>query len=290
MSNIFSMVTVQRSNTYTNYALESFFKNTELNENDEFFLIDNDGCELEQYSSYKKIQIIKNKFPLSIARNINQIIDKALKYKKNLVFLNNDIIFTKNWFHPLQSNSKDISIPVNNQIFPYKSDCENLKLDVTMNLKDFNENYLLLNNIVEKHKKKFKLNLKFQALLMPFFCFKVPNHILNEVGYFDTSFVHGAEDVDYRIRSVIKGYDVNFLLDSYLLHFHGKSSWDGGETISEVRERDKKYTEAFLKKWGSEMTKIFILRKNFFEILEEKGLNEIYKKRKFSELIKRLLK
>ena len=38
------------------------------------------------------------------------------------------------------------------------------------------------------------------------------------------------------------------------------------------------------------MTKIFILRKNFFEILEEKGLNEIYKKRKFSELIKRLLK
>ena len=38
------------------------------------------------------------------------------------------------------------------------------------------------------------------------------------------------------------------------------------------------------------MTKIFILRKNFFEILEEKDLNEIYKKRKFSELIKRLLK
>ena len=93
MSNIFSMVTIQRSNMYTNYALESFFKNTELKENDEFFLIDNDGCELEQYSSYKKIQIIKNKFPLSIARNINQIIDKALKYKKNLVFLNNETNF-----------------------------------------------------------------------------------------------------------------------------------------------------------------------------------------------------
>ena len=290
MSNIFSMVTIKRSNAYTNYALESFFKNTELNENDEFFLIDNDGCELEKYSSYKKIQIIKNKFPLSIARNINQIIDKALKYKKNLVFLNNDIIFTKNWFNPLQENSNDISIPVNNQIFTYQSDCGNLKLNVTMNLKDFNKNDSLLNSIVEKHKKKFKPNLKLQALLMPFFCFKVPYHILNEVGHFDTSFVHGAEDVDYRIRSAIKGYDVNFLLDSYLLHFHGKSSWDGGETASEIRERDRKYTEAFLKKWGNEMTKIFILRKSFFGIFEEKGLNELYKKGKFSELIKRLLK
>ena len=55
-----------------------------------------------------------------------------------------------------------------------------------------------------------------------------------------------------------------------LLHFHGKSSWDGGETISEVRERDKKYTEVFLKKWGSEITKIFILRK----ILSPMGTTE----------------
>ena len=284
------MVTVKRSNSYTSYALESFFNNTELNDSDEFFLIDNDGCKLEKYSSYKKIKIIKNELPMSIAQNINQIMNKAIQSKKNLVFLNNDIIFTKNWFKALELNSKDVSIPVNNQIFPYQSDCKNLKLKITMSLKDFNENYLLLDEIIKKHKKKFKLHQKFQSLLMPFFCFKIPYEILNEVGYFDTKFVHGAEDVDYRIRCVKKGYDVNFLLDSYLLHFHGKSSWDGGETISEVRERDKKYTEVFLKKWGSEMTKIFILRKNFFEILEEKGLNEIYKKRKFSELIKRLLK
>ena len=290
MSNLFAMVTVKRSHCYTSYAIESFFKNTDLNDSDEFLLIDNDGNELDKFSNYKKIEIKENKFPLSIASNINQAIDRATKGKKNLIFLNNDIIFTKNWFQPLQLNSKDISIPVNNQFFPYYSDCKKLKLEPTMNLKDFNNNYLLLDEIVEKHKKKFKPNLKFQALLMPFFCFKIPYEILNEVGYFDTIFVHGAEDVDYRIRSAKKGYDVSFLIDSYLLHFHGKSSWDGGETKSQIEERNKLYTEAFLKKWGKDMTRIFILRKDFSNILHEKGLEEMFKKGRFGELIKQLLK
>ena len=290
MSNIFSMVTVQRSNTYTNYALESFFSSTEINQDDEFLLIDNDGCELRKFSIYKKIKIIKNQFPLSFAENVNQAIGQAIKSKKNLIFLNNDIIFTKNWVKPLQMDSKNISLPVNNQLFPYQSDCGKLKLKPTMNLKDFNENYILLNDIVEKHKKKFKTHKQFQALLMPFFCFKIPYPILNEVGYFDKIFICGAEDVDYRIRCAKKGYDVNFLADSYLLHFHGKSTWDGGETNSQIEKRNKLYTKAFLKKWGKDMTQIFILRKNFSDILHDKNLNSIFKQGRFRELIKQLLK
>jgi len=290
MSNIFSMVTVQRSNTYTNHALKSFFKNTELNENDEFFLIDNDGCELEQYSSYKKIQIIKNKFPMSFARNANQSIDRALEKKKDLIFLNNDIIFTKDWVQPINLNSKSISIPVNNQIFSYVSDCGSLKIKPVMNLKDFNDSHELLNEIVKKHKEKYKLLTKAQSLLMGFFCFKIPHHIMNEVGHFDDVFVHGGEDIDYRIRCAKKGYEVDFILDSYLIHFYGKSSWDGVETKEEIKKRDKKYTEAFLKKWGKEMTQIFILRKDFQNILVEKGLEEILKKGKYGDLIRKLLK
>ena len=206
-----------------------------------------------------------------------------------LIFLNNDLIFTENWTKPLLMNSKNISIPSNNQIFKYQSDCGNLKLKATMNLEDFNENYILLNDIAEKHKKKFKTHKQFQALLMPFFCFKIPYQILNEVGYFDKIFVCGAEDVDYRIRCAKKGYDVNFLPDSYLLHFHGKSTWDGGETNSQIEKRNKLYTEAFLKKWGKEMTKIFISRNDFSEILIEKELAEVFQQKKFSDLIKKLL-
>ena len=95
MSNLFAMVTLKSSHHYTVYAIESFFKNTELHDNDEFLLIDNDGCELDQFSIYKKIKTIKNKSPLSFAENVNQAINKAIKDKKNLIFFNNDIIFTK---------------------------------------------------------------------------------------------------------------------------------------------------------------------------------------------------
>ena len=260
------MVTVKNTNYYTDYALKSFFKNTPINDDDDFFLIDNDGCETSKFSTYGKIKIIKNNHPLNFAENVNQIIDIAIKNKKDLIFLTNDLVFTEDWIKPVLLNSSDISIPSNNQIFQYQSDCGNLKLKVTMDSKDFNENYDLLNDIVKKHKKKFKPNQKFQTLLMPFSCFKIPYNILNQVGYLDASYgTGGGEDIDYRIRCTIKGYDVNFLLDSYLLHFHGRSTW-GIETRKQMEERNKKYTEVFLKKWGHDMTQILILRNNFSNI------------------------
>ena len=283
------MVTVKNTNYYTDYALKSFFKNTPINDDDDFFLIDIDGCETSKFSTYGKIKIIKNNHPLNFAENVNQIIDIAIKNKKDLIFLTNDLVFTEDWIKPVLLNSSDISIPSNNQIFQYQSDCGNLKLKVTMDSKDFNENYDLLNDIVKKHKKKFKPNQKFQTLLMPFSCFKIPYNILNQVGYLDASYgTGGGEDIDYRIRCTIKGYDVNFLLDSYLLHFHGRSTW-GIETRKQMEERNKKYTEVFLKKWGHDMTQILILRNNFSNILSNRGLEDLFKKGKFGELIKSLV-
>ena len=122
------MVTLKSSNFYTGYALESFFKNTVVEADDEFLLINNDYSETDKFSIYNKINIVKNNQPLSFAENINQGISIAIKNKKNLVFLNNDIIFTKNWFNPLKLDSRNISIPASNQLFPYNSDCGNLKL------------------------------------------------------------------------------------------------------------------------------------------------------------------
>ena len=284
------MVTLEKSQNYTSYALQSFFKNTKMDANDEFLLINNDNKSVDEFSSYRNIEIKKNEYPLSFAKNVNQAIDKAIKVKKNLIFLNNDVLFTKNWIEPLELDSEGISIPINNQLFPYESDCEKLKLRPTMNIKDFNDNFLLLDEIVKKHQEKYKNVKKFQALLMPFFCFKIPYKILKEVGFFDTTFVNGAEDVDYRVRCTLKGHDVNFLINSYLLHFHGKSTWDGGETASQMEKRNELYTEAFRKKWGDDMTQIFIVRENFFDILKNKKLNDFFEKKQFSELIKKLLK
>ena len=124
---------------------------------------------------------------------------------------------------------------------------------------------------------------------MPFSCFKIPYKILCDVGHLDTSYgTAGGEDVDYRIRCAIKGYEIYFLIDSYLLHFHGKSTWEI-ETKDQKEKRNKIYREVFLKKWGSDLTQIFILRKDFSNILEEKGLEDLFKKGKFGELIRKIL-
>jgi len=125
--------------------------------------------------------------------------------------------------------------------------------------------------------------------LMPFFCFKIPYKILDAVGYFDESLINGGEDIDYRIRSAKKGYDVNFLLNTFLLHFHGKSTWDGNESPQQMEKRNSAYTEAFLKKWGKELTQIFIIRKDFDKILIEKGLIDLFKQGRFGELIRKFI-
>ena len=65
---------------------------------------------------------------------------------------------------------------------------------------------------------------------------------------------------------------------------------DSGETYNQTEVRNKLYTEAFLKKWGTNMTQILILRKDFSHILVEKRLNDMFKKGKFGELIRQLLK
>ena len=283
------MVTLHESNSYTIEALKSFFDNTILSNEDDFYLIDNDDSIKNQFTKYNKLKVIKNKKKMTFSENVNQAIDFAIKKKKNLIFLSNDIIFTKNWFKPIASENDCISIPSNNQIFQYESDLGILKLKQTMSLNDFNENHNLLNDIVLEHKKKIKSGQKFQTLLMPFFCFKIPWQILKDVGNFDCSFgIGGGEDVDYRIRSELKGYSVNYLTDSYLLHFHGKSTWEI-EKKETTDERNNKYKEIFEKKWGKDLTKIFILRKNFYQILEKSNLIEVYKNNNFSELINKII-
>ena len=53
--------------------------------------------------------------------------------------------------------------------------------------------------------------------------------------------------------------------------------------------RNKLYTEAFIKKWGEGMTRIFIYRKDFISFLKDRGLDNIYNQGKFKELIKKIL-
>ena len=66
------------------------------------------------------------------------------------------------------------------------------------------------------------------------------------------------------------------------------STW-GIETKKQIEERNKKYTEVFSEKWGSDMTQVFILRRDFFNILEKKGIKNLFNEGKFSDLIRKML-
>ena len=96
-------------------------------------------------------------------------------------------------------------------------------------------------------------------LSLPFFCVKVPFQIWSTVGQLDESFGKGgAEDNDYCLRAHEAGFSVEYALESYLLHFSGKSTWDGAETPDETKERDELYLTRFQGKWGEALTALSI--------------------------------
>ena len=49
------------------------------------------------------------------------------------------------------------------------------------------------------------------------------------------------------------------MLNSFLLHFHGNSTWRGAETAEETRARNEKYIAAFRAKWGETITRLVLL-------------------------------
>ena len=95
--------------------------------------------------------------------------------------------------------------------------------------------------------------------MIPFYCFYLPHEVSSIVGLFDEEFGKaGGEDIDYRLRARIKGYETLLISGSYLLHFMGKSSWRGTETENETNERNSKYREYFISKWGKEIADEYI--------------------------------
>ena len=161
---------------------------------------------------------VNNKTPKSWAENFNKGLRVAKKFKKHFVVITNDVIFTKGWLESLKQTDDMILIPVCNVNFMYKS--SGFSTAPVMQLEEY---------------------------------------IGNDVGYFDHTFSNcGGEDMDYRIRSAIKGYKTMLAKHPFILHFHGKSSWDGAESTEQERVRRDQYLKKGVEKWGEDLTEIFI--------------------------------
>lgn len=252
---LFGMVTTGASARYTPLALDTFFAETPMAADDRFVLIDNDANFDGALERWPMVELVRNTIAASFAVNVNYLMRRAEATGADLVVLNNDLVFTRNWFPPLAAARDVVSLPGCNQTFVYSEG--ELVLKNWMDFEEFAGRHKELAIIVERHQAR-ELGYR-RHTHMAFFCVRIPLAVVRRVGPFDDSFGKaGAEDIDYFVRCHLAGIDVVFALQSYLLHFGGKSTWRGGETSSDTIERRRIYETAFARKWGVDLQRLLI--------------------------------
>lgn len=263
--NIFCMVNTRSSTEYTTNALRTFFKHTVLDDNDQFILIDNDNSYCKSVDEISdKIVKHTNSSPKSFAANANQGIVHALKHKANLFFLNNDIIFTKNWLSPLLEENDSVLTPMSNREVEYKT--PSAYFPVATSLAAYSNAPQELTHLAEFHRSNNTGYM--QVLTLPFFAVKIPYHVMRSVGYFDEAYgLGGGEDYDYCLRTYLKGFSVKYACKSFLLHFGGKSTWSGVESAEQQQKREEIFKSRFQHKWGMPLSRVIFMEEH--ELLEQ---------------------
>jgi GT2 family glycosyltransferase len=256
MNHVFCFVSSKITEQYSKLALDSFFKHTKLEEGDIFVFVNNDGTNAFR-KDYPIDIYVNNKTLKSWAENFNKGLRVAKKFKKHFVVITNDVIFTKGWLEALKQTDDMILIPVCNVNFMYKSSI--FSTAPVMQLEDYIGKETYLDAVVSFHQNNFKPEELDEKIFMQMYLARIPYKVHNDVGYFDHTFSNcGGEDMDYRIRSAIKGYKTMLAKHPFILHFHGKSSWDGAESTEQERVRRDQYLKKGVEKWGEDLTEIFI--------------------------------
>ena len=111
---------------------------------------------------------------------------------------------------------------------------------------------------VTHHGEETRNGQVMQRWLMSFYVVRLPSRIYQAVGLFDENFVNGGEDVDYRLRALLAGFECVYRMGTYLVHFHGKSTWDGSETSEMTRKRGSEFGAIFRRKWGAVAARVFL--------------------------------
>ena len=286
LNHVFCFVSSAKTEDYSRLALESFFNKTKLEKDDLFVFVNNDGTNAFR-KQFPINAYINNKTPKSWATNFNKGLRIAKKFKKHFVVITNDIVFTDNWFEPLKQRDDAILIPACNINYLYNS--PEFKTSPCMQLNEYVGKEQYLEQIVKFHQQQFKFNHLQERIFMQMYLGRIPYQIHDEIGYFDYTFSNcGGEDMDYRIRCAIKGYKTMIANHSLTLHFHGKSSWDGNETTEQERIRREQYLKRGVRKWGEDLTEIFIKGTNAKEWAYKLGLKKEFDNSESYNIIRKL--
>jgi GT2 family glycosyltransferase len=286
MLRLFGMVSTASSRDYTPLALSSFFAHTALREGDRFLLIDNDASldAATLRAAHPRLELIIHTRPHSFAENANLALAEARKTQAAFFFLNNDIVFTPGWLAPLETEFASISLPVCNTDLQLQG--EGFVAKKLMSLKDYQGHEQALEKLVRLHASRgYGLQ---RVLAVPLFCVRIHPEVYEAVGDFDTNFgTGGGEDSDYCLRAAFKGYSVMLACSSWVLHFVGKSTWNGAENKEQTVTRNKAFLELFRKKWGEPLTRLLI-QKELTPLQCHPELKPLYDEGSFRRLVSRL--
>lgn len=282
---IFAMISTRSSERYTPYAIDTFFSSTKLATGDRFILIDNDasfmvGNDLAHYP----IEVVKNSSPLGFAANMNGILSQAVSNRADVVLLNNDVIFTPDWYSHASGDERTIVSPLSSREVRYS--LGSFEATNPMELSQYLGNEHNLRTIAQRHSTL--QSGRMGVLVVPFFASRIPLRIIESVGLLDEKFGRGGgEDYDYCLRAILNGFAVEFELSSYVLHFGGKSSWSGAETTEARGDREKIFLSYFQEKWGEQLFRV-IMKEEISIIENNPELSEFIQKGDFASVVQRL--
>jgi len=281
---VFCLVSSKQTEDYTRVCIDTFFKHTPLQKEDIFVFINNDGTRIFMNEDYPIHIYTNNEKPLNWAQNFNQGLKIAKDNKADFVLITNDIAFTRGWYEPICQKDDAIIIPSCNINVNYTS--PKFQTRFVMKLEDYLPNVEQLDAFVKFQRGVYLFNELYERIFMQTYLARIPFKVHNEIGYFDETFSNaGGEDMDYRIRCAIKGFKTLIAFHSYVVHFHGKSTWDGFESKEEEKIRREKYLYKSREKWGSLLTDIFIDGKNAKEKAYELGLKDMFDKNESFNII-----
>lgn len=211
---LFGMISTAQSLSYTTPAIESFLQFTTLHEDDVIVVIDNDDSAADLPAlHHPQIHRLVPPYPQGFAENANVLVAKALSLGKDLILLNNDLIFSPHWSEILAECGDTIAIPATNREVRYalavampQEDAEPQLFSLTMTMEQhaLAGRYYAFQAIAEFHAAR-KLPHR-PMLILPFACVRIPRRIMETIGGFDPSFGRGgAEDYDYCLRAHLGG-------------------------------------------------------------------------------------
>ena len=279
MSPVFGMISTRRSATFTALAVESFLRTTPLDAGSELLLIDNDGSIDEAPPG---VHLAHNPEPRSFAVNMNAVLRRARRRRTDAVLLNNDLVFTTDWFPPVAAIPDAIVSPISNAEVQYTHG--DFTCELTMELAHYRGRESALEAVAAYNRRQpFDPG---PTHAFAFFCTRIPLPVIEAVGFLDEGYLTGGEDKDYCVRAHLLGIPVRWAPGSFVLHFQGRSTWKGAETAAETALRNDAYIQRFGAKWGEALTRLFIL--NQAPVLDGLGLRDAWDAGEFGRVVSEL--